>query len=137
MAKKFNVQILTPETKAFDEEIEEMVLQTSSGEIGILADHENLISDLKVGEAKIVRDGKSEILALGDGFIKIEKGAVTILTDLAALDETIIEAEVEAARKSAEEALKEKTMSDEEYAITAANLQKALAQLKVKRRHRV
>ena len=77
MAKKFNVQILTPETKAFDEEIEEMVLQTSSGEIGILADHENLISDLKVGEAKIVRDGKSEILALGDGFIKIEKGAVS------------------------------------------------------------
>ena len=44
---------------------------------------------------------------------------------------------IEEARKKAEEALKQKhLLSEEEYATAAANLQKALVQLKVKRRHR-
>ena len=52
-------------------------------------------------------------------------------------DEEIEERKIEEAKKQAEEALKQKhLLSEEEYATAAANLQKALAQLKIKRRHR-
>ncbi|MDP3758213.1 MAG: ATP synthase delta/epsilon chain alpha-helix domain-containing protein, partial [Candidatus Daviesbacteria bacterium] len=61
---------------------------------------------------------------------------LTVMTDLATLAEDIDERAVEEAKKRAEQAL-EQSLSDEEYAETMANLEKSLAQLRVKRRHRV
>jgi F-type H+-transporting ATPase subunit epsilon len=61
---------------------------------------------------------------------------LTIMTDLAAYEKDIDERAVEEAKKRAEEALEQK-LSDEEYAETLAVLEKSLAQLRIKRRHRV
>jgi len=58
------------------------------------------------------------------------------MTDLATYAQDIDEKAVEDAKKRAEAAL-EQTLSDEEYAETLANLEKSLAQLRVKRRHKV
>lgn len=136
MAKLFQLEIVTPEKKAVSTEVEEISVPTFEGEISILAGHQNLISHVVPGELRIIHKGQTENMAVGDGFVKVTAGKVSIITDLAAAGEDIIEAEVEQARKDAEEALKEKTLSEEEYALAAANLQKALAQLKIKRRHR-
>jgi F-type H+-transporting ATPase subunit epsilon len=57
------------------------------------------------------------------------------MTDLAESAASIDERAVEQAKKRAEEALEQK-LGDEEYAETLAILEKSLAQLKVKRRHR-
>ena len=63
---------------------------------------------------------------------------VKVLVDLAQPEEEIEEKKIEEAKKQAEEALKMKhTLSEEEYATAAANLAKALIQLKVKRRRRI
>lgn len=132
----FKLEIVTPEQKAFETEAEEVILPTSAGQIAVLAGHENLITQIIPGELTVKYGGKQESFAAGEGFARITPKYVSIITDLAAASESIVEAEVEEAKKAAEEALKQKSLSDEEYAIAAANLQKALAQLKIKRRRR-
>ena len=68
---------------------------------------------------------------------EIDGKKVSVVTDLAERPEEINEKEAQEAIERAEHALKERErLSEEEFAVTAANLQKALAQLKIKRRHR-
>jgi len=130
-----HLSILTPEKEAFSATVEKVIATTSEGEIGILPGHIDLISQLVPGELIITKSGKDESFAIGEGLIKVSANQVTVLADLAEHAKDIDEKAVEEARKRAEKALAE-NLSDEEHAYTIAVLDKSLAQLKVKRRHR-
>ncbi len=133
---QLNLKIVTPEKEVLNEEVDQVNVSTSEGEIGILPNHANLMAKLIPGELKIKKSGKISYFAIGEGFLQIENNNLTIMTDLAQNAQEIDEKAVEAARKRAQEALEQK-LGDEEYAQTLASLEKSLAQLKVKRRHRV
>jgi len=133
---ELHLRIVTPEKLIFDEEVSQVNVSTEQGEIGILPHHANLMAKLEPGELVIKRNGKVESMAIGDGFLQVADNTLTIMTDLATLAQDIDERAVEEAKKRAEQALSQ-TLSDEEYAETLANLEKSLAQLRVKRRHRV
>lgn len=130
-----HLKIVTPEKEIYNEPVEMVTLTSEQGELGILPGHANLMAKLQPGELRIKNKGKEEILATGDGFIQMNDNTLTILTDLAVDESSIDEKAVEDAKKRAETALAEK-LSDEEYAETLAILEKTLAQLRVKRRHR-
>lgn len=132
---QINLKIVTPEEEVFSETVDQVNVSTSNGEIGILPGHAALMSKVLPGELKIKKGGKISYLAVGEGFLQIADNTVTILADLAEHASEIDERAVEAAKKRAEEALSQK-LSGEEYAETLAMLEKSLAQLKVKRRHR-
>ena len=124
-----HLQIITPEKTVFDDEVDQVSLPTKSGQITILPHHANLITLIEPGEMLYKKHSKEAHLAAGYGFAQVAQNNVKVLVDLAAPEEEIEE--------KAEEALAKKhTLSEEEYAFAAANLQKALAQLKIKRRHR-
>jgi F-type H+-transporting ATPase subunit epsilon len=72
-------------------------------------------------------------MAIGEGFVEIKADGVSILTDMALQTEKIDVAAAEAAVARAQAAMKE-DHSAEEVAAIQASLQKALAQLHVKRR---
>lgn len=134
------LKIVTPEKLIYDGEVDMVTLTSSEGELGILPHHVALMAKLLPGELRIKNKGKTEILASGDGFIQVADNTLTILTDLAVhesdIDEKAMEEAVAAAKKRTEQALEQK-LSNEEYAETFAILEKSLAQLKIKRRHRV
>ena len=132
-----HLQIITPEKTVFDDEVDQVSLPTENGEITILPHHASLVTTIHTGELIYKKHQKESHLAAGFGFAQIADNNVKVLVDLAAPEEEIEEKAIEAAKREAEEALKQKhTLSEEEYATAAANLQKALMQLKVKRRHR-
>jgi len=131
-----HLKIVTPEKLIFDEEVSQVNVSTEDGVIGILPNHVNLMAKLKPGELIVKKNGKTDTLAVGDGFLQMADNTLSIMTDLAVGESDIDEKAVEDARKRAESALTEK-LSDEEYAETMAILEKSLAQLKIKRRHRV
>lgn len=131
----FNLKIVTPEKEIFNENVDQLNVQTSQGELGILPHHVNLLAKLLPGELTIKKGNNTQILAAGSGFIQIVDGQVIVLTDLAVNEKDIDEKAVENAKVRAQTALEQK-LSDEEYAETLAILEKSLAQLKVKRRHR-
>lgn len=133
---ELHLKIVTPEKVAVDEPVDMVILTSSDGELGILPHHTNLMAKLMPGELRIKKGGKVEVLATGDGFIQVANNTLTILTDLAVNEDEIDEKVAEEARKRAEVALEQK-LSDGEYAETLAVLEKSLAQLKIKRRHRV
>lgn len=131
-----HLKVVTPEKLLIDEEVNQVNVSTEQGQIGILPHHINLMAKLEPGELIIKKGGKVDALAIGDGFIQVANNTLTVMTDLASYAADIDEKEVEEAKERAEQALEEK-LSDEEYAETLANLEKSLAQLSVKRRHRV
>lgn len=130
------LEIVTPEKIAYSEKADQVTLPTMEGEITILPGHVSLITSLLSGELSLKRAEQNIILATGGGFAEIHNDKISVVTDIAQRPEEIDEKAAEEARKRAEEALKEKErLSEEEYAFTAATLEKALAQLKVKRKH--
>ncbi len=133
---QLHLKIVTPEKLLFDEEVSQVNVSTEQGILGILPNHANLMAKLEPGELVIKKGGKIDTLAIGDGFLQVANNTLTVMTDLAVNEENIDEKVVEEAKKRAEIALSQ-TLSDEEYAETFANLQKSLAQLHIKRRHRV
>lgn len=133
---QLHLKIITPEKLIFDSEVNQVNVATEQGQIGILPNHANLMAKLEPGELVIKKGGKVDSLAVGDGFLQVSDNVLTVMTDLATYAGDIDERAVEEARKRAEQALQQ-TLSDEEYAETLANLEKSLAQLRIKRRHKV
>lgn len=133
---ELHLKIVTPEKLIFDDTVSQVNVSTEKGQIGILPNHANLMSKLEPGELVIKKGGKVDSLAIGDGFLQVSDNVLTVMTDLVTYAQDIDERAVEEAKKRAETALSQ-TLSSEEYAETLANLERSLAQLRVKRRHKV
>lgn len=131
------LEIVTPEKKVYSDEVDQVSLPTPNGQLTILPHHLPVITQVRPGELKVKKGEKITYLVTGEGFVEITGNSVSVMTDLAQWSEEIDEKAAEEARKRAEEALKQKhTLTNEQFASTAAALEKALASLKVKRRHR-
>jgi len=130
------LEIITPDAKIFEGDVDQVLLPGAEGDMGVLPMHEALITELKAGELHIIRQGKTEILAIGEGFAEITANSVGVLTDGAVAEGDIDEKVAEAAVKRAEELLKSNTLEGEELEATQASLARSLAQINVKRRRR-
>jgi F-type H+-transporting ATPase subunit epsilon len=135
MTETLRLEIVTPDGRAYSEDVEMVTLPGGLGEMGILPQHVRLMTQMLPGEVLVRRNGREEFLAVGGGLVEVTGTRVEILTDMAVAAESIDEAKAEEARRRAEARLKEK-LADEELATTNAALARALAQLRVRRRHR-
>jgi len=135
MADTLKLEIVTPDGKAYSDDVEMVTLTGAEGEMGILPQHVRLMTRMLAGELVVRRAGRDLFLAVGGGLVEVTGSRVSILTDMAVAAETIDEAKAEEARLRAEARLRDK-LSDEEVASTNAALARSLAQLRVKRRRR-
>ena len=127
------LEIVTPEEKIYSEDVDMVTLPGSEGELGVYPKHVPLLTTLKPGELRILRNGRETSMAVGEGFVEIRGDAVSVLTDMALEAEKIDITAAEAAVERAKAAMKE-DLGKEEVASIQASLQKALVQLHVKRR---
>jgi F-type H+-transporting ATPase subunit epsilon len=133
MAGTLKLEIVTPESTAYSEDVEMVTLPGSEGELGVYPNHVPLLTTLNPGELRVVKGGKVNYLAIGEGFVEITGSTVSVLTDMALEASLIDESVAEAAVARARAAMKE-DLGGEEVAAVQASLNKALAQLHVKRR---
>jgi F-type H+-transporting ATPase subunit epsilon len=133
---KLKLEIVTPEGRAYQDDVDMVVLPGSEGELGIYPAHVPLMTQLAPGEVRIFKDGKQTELVVGSGFAEITQTQVSVLTDSAIEDESIDENVTEEAIRRAEAALKDKSLASEELAEAEAALARSLAQLRFKRRRR-
>ena len=133
---KLKLEIVTPEGRAYQDDVDMVVLPGSEGELGIYPAHVPLMTQLVPGELRIFKDGKQTELVVGSGFAEITQTQVSVLTDSAIEDESIDENVTEEAIRRAEAALKDKSLASEELAEAEAALARSLAQLRFKRRRR-
>ena len=133
MAATLKLEIVTPEAKAYSEDVEMVTLPGAEGEMGIYPQHVPLLTQIVPGELVVRKDGRDFFLAIGEGFVEITGDRVAIMADMAIRAENIDEAKAEEARQKAEARLSEH-LDDEEAAVAKAALARSIAQLKAKRR---
>ena len=136
MAGTLRLEIVTPESRAYSDDVELVLLPAIEGEMGIYPQHIPLITQLKPGELVVTKGGKQIALAVGEGFVEVTGTKVSVLVDMALSEEEIDETAAEQSIKRAEARLKEQNVGDEEAALVQAAIARSMAQLHVKRRRR-
>ena len=135
------VDIVTAERTVYSGEVEAIIAPGVEGQLGILPHHAPLMTILKAGELVVRKDSWDESLAISGGFLEVRPDRVIILADSAERAEEIDVARAEAARKRAEERLKERAAGSVEVAQAEAALQRAVARIsvaeKIKRRRQL
>lgn len=131
----FQLDIVTPEKTIFSDSVDDVYLPGSEGEMGILTLHANLVAPLSPGELRYLKDGKIEALAVGEGFVEVSHGQVSVLIDLAIGEDAIDESKVEAAMKRAQDALSGENVDHDEMAALQAVIAKSEAMLRLKRKN--
>jgi len=99
------LEIVTPERRVFDADVDSVTVPTASGEAGILPNHAPLVSALKPGIVSYVVKGASEKIAIAGGFVEVSSNRVAVLADSAASADEIDVDAVKAERDAAEKAL--------------------------------
>ena len=128
------LEIVTPEGRAYSDDVAMVVLPAIEGEIGVYPAHVPLMTQLLPGELRILKEGKTTELVVGSGFIEVTGDRVSVLTESALGEEQIDENATEEAIKRAQAALRDKNLSSDETAEVEASLARALAQIRFKRR---
>lgn len=133
-----HLKMHTPERTVYDADVEQITLPTLDGEISILPRHIPLISVLKSGEMRVMKDGVEIPMVVAGGFVEVRPdSAVDILADAAERVEEIDVERAEAARARAEEYIKAKKFeSDVEYAALQAALERAMVRIRLAKKHR-
>lgn len=95
------LEVVTPEKKLVDKDVDSVTVPTSLGEAGILPHHAPLISTLKPGVLSFAVKGNTQRVAVSSGFVEVSNDRVSVLADHA---ETLDAIDIAAARVDKEEA---------------------------------
>ena len=89
--KTFWLKVIASDRVAYNGRCQKVIVPAADGgQMGILADHENMIIAIEVGEAKMqMEDGTWETLAVGTGFLEVVNNRVTMLVQTAEKPEEI------------------------------------------------
>jgi|TARA_B110000967_G_C18881759_1_gene561500 F-type H+-transporting ATPase subunit epsilon len=94
-----NVRVITPDKVVWDAEAEEIILPSSTGQLGILTDHAPLLTALDIGVMRLKAEGNWSSIVLMEGFAEVENNKVTILCNGAeegsSIDQSTAQAELE------------------------------------------
>ena len=127
----FQLKIVTPDGLIFDGQAEELIVRTTSGDLGILAGHINCVAPLGMGRATVITDGKRRYAACIGGMVTVVGGIVTLVPTTFEWAESIDAARAEASQARAERILHKKDASDTEIQLAQARLHRALVRKSV------
>ena len=130
MAITIHCDIVSADESLFSGAVEMIVATGSLGELGITPGHAPLLSDLRPGPVRLVKEnGEEEVYYLSGGYLEVQPGSIAILADTAVRAGDIDEAAAAEAMKTAEQAIANQS-SEIEYSKAASMLAEATAQLR-------
>lgn len=97
------VRVVAPDKTVWDSEAEEVILPSTTGQLGILAGHAPLLTALDTGVMRVRADKTWIPIALMGGFAEVEADEVTILVNAAERGDTIDKEEARTAFNQAQE----------------------------------
>jgi F-type H+-transporting ATPase subunit epsilon len=134
---KIKFKIVTPEKTVFEDEVSQVTLPMSEGQVTILPNHRSYIASLKPGVLCFKKDGEETEMVISGGFIEFDKNNLVVLSDAAERAEEIDLKAAEEAKQRAEKLKEEKVMAvdDEEYARVAAAIEHEASRIKIAKKH--
>ena len=129
----FPLKIVTPDGLHYDGQVEELVVRSVTGDLGILAGHTNLVAPLGMGQAMAIIEGKKRYAACIGGMVTVLDGQVLLVPTTFEWADKIDVPRSEASESRARQILAEKTATDTELRMAEARLKRALIRQAVAR----
>jgi F-type H+-transporting ATPase subunit epsilon len=129
-------EIVTVERLVYEDDVDSVIAPAVLGEIQVLPNHAPLITALDSGELVVEKAGETEYFAIGGGYLEVLANKVTVMADTAEYSDEIDEARAQAARERAEQMLRERPPTAEDYAVIESALRRSLTRLQVVQRRR-
>ena len=127
----FPLKIVTPDGPEFEGMVEELIVRTTSGDLGILAGHVSCVAPLGMGRATVVIDGVKRYAACIGGMLSVVNGRATLVPTTFEWAEEIDVARAERAAQKAQSVISTNAASNAEVAMAEAKLKRALVRSSV------
>ena len=127
----FPLKIVTPDGLEFDGQAEELIVRTTTGDLGILAGHISCVAPLGMGQATIMVDGKKRYAACIGGMVSVVNGTVTLVPITFEWADEIDAARADASYQRAQKVLDKKDASSTDLKLAQARLRRALVRKNV------
>ncbi len=127
---KIHLEVVTPERRVFERDVDEVILPGALGMFGVLPGHAPMLSELRAGVATCHGSFGREVMAISAGFAEVTPERVTVMAETCERAEEIDIARAEAMVEELEEEIR-KPETDPE--IVRLRLMKHLARVQAKR----
>ncbi len=134
----YPVEVLTPEGKVFEGEVEMVSTVTAVGSIGVLANHAPLMAMLEPAELKLYKSGSEnpenadvERFAQGEGYLQMADNQMLVIVEDAVKPEDLDRSAIESRLKEAQDALERADEDSEEEARAQREIRRAEAFLAI------
>ena len=128
--REFHLKIATPDGLIFDGNAEGILVRADSGDVEIMAGHEDYFATLGTGRAKLTASGEARVAASSGGFISMIGGECNMVATTFEFADSIDLERAKAAKESAEEAIKKAT-TNKELIIAKAKLMRAISRISI------
>lgn len=125
------LEIVTPEKMSFSGKVEQVTIQGSEGQFGVLKGHAPLLSSVDISELNLTQDGKKIYYAVSTGYAEVASDKVTVLVETAERSDLIDRERARRAREAAEAKLPKMPREDADYERVRAALMRAITRLSV------
>lgn len=130
------VEIVTPQRKVFQGEVDILIARGVEGELGVMAGHAPLVTPLKTAPIRLKRGNEETLIAVSGGFLEVRPEKVNVLADTAELPEEIDVEQAKQAKTTHENALAGLNKNDPDYSIHKQALELAEVRLQVAEKSR-
>lgn len=128
--KTFSLKVLASDRVFYDGRCKMVIVPAMDGQLGVLANHGDMVVALAMGEMRIQKEDETwETALIGKGVMQDVNNRVTILAEFAEHPDEIDKKRALEAKERAEEQLRQK-QSIQEYHHSKAALARAIARLK-------
>ena len=128
MNQKLILSIVTPEKKLVEEEVDQVNVPGSEGDLGILYDHAPILTNLRSGQLSYEKGGETIVLVVSGGYLEVTENRVTVLAETGEFLHEIDRERAERAHSDAEKLLLT-DLSEEEFIEAQKKLFRAVARL--------
>jgi F-type H+-transporting ATPase subunit epsilon len=129
MAEQLHLSLVTPEKQVVNEEVDQVNVPGSEGDLGILYDHAPIITNLRPGPLSYQKGEVNTQLVVSGGYLEVTENRVIILAETAEFLHEVDRDRAEKAKTKAEAALLKTGLSEEEFKEAQDDLFRALARL--------
>jgi F-type H+-transporting ATPase subunit epsilon len=130
-------EIVSQDRMVFEGDADMVLVPGSQGEMGILPNHAPLLSTLKYGVLRVRIKDREELFTVAGGIVEVQPDLITVMADAAENVNEIDIGRAEAARRRAEELLKQGLPADSDaYSKIEAALRRSTLRLEAVKRYR-
>lgn len=116
----FKVKIVTPTSLFYEGEVEQLIVRTTEGDVGIWAGHVKYVAAIGTGALRLKNGDTQQIAAISGGFLQVGDNETSIITIASEWADQIDTERAQRALDRADKGLEEaKSMEDKEFNLSA------------------